>query len=87
MRCNLQYYSIPLPENVLKLKTYGDYAGALNQIDHLLSLEKISKALKERLKIEKEVLRLMNSSEYPYTYNEALEILRENIKDFKDEEL
>lgn len=87
MRCNLQYYSIPLPENVLKLKTYGDYAGALNQIDHLLGLENTSKALKERLKIEKEVLRLMNSSEYPYTYNEALEILRENIKDFKDEEL
>lgn len=87
MRCNLQYYSIPLPENVLKLKTYGDYKGALKQIDALLSEEKTSKALKERLKIEKEVLGLMSSSEYPYTYAEALEILRKNIKDFKGEEL
>lgn len=87
MRCNLGYYSIPLPEDVQKLKTYGDYDGALKQIDYLMGLEKTSKALKERLIIEREVLGIMSDSEYPYTYADALDILHKNIRDFKDEEL
>lgn len=36
MRCDLQYYSIPLPEDVQKLKAYGDYAGALKMIEQIM---------------------------------------------------
>ncbi|MEE1085985.1 MAG: transglutaminase-like domain-containing protein [Schaedlerella sp.] len=87
MRCNLQYYSIPLPEDVQKLKSYGDYDAALKMIDYFMGLEKTSNVLKERLTIEKEVLQIMKVEEYPYTYEDALGILRKNIRDFKDEEL
>lgn len=87
MRCDLQYYSIPLPEDVQKLKIYGDYSSALKMIEQIMNQEKTSKALKERLIIEREVLKIMWEDEYPYTYEDALGILHKNIRDFKDKEL
>lgn len=84
---DLKYFSIPLPEDVQKLKLYGDYQGANTLIDHLLAGDKISKALSERLLMEKDVLSVMGVSEYPFTFQDALRIMKENIRDFKEEEL
>ncbi|WP_418482788.1 transglutaminase-like domain-containing protein, partial [Frisingicoccus sp.] len=77
---------IPLPEDVLKLKNYGDFAGAQKMIDHFMTKD-IPNALRKRLEIEKDVLKVMGGNEYPYTYEEALEIMTSHLRDFKEEEL
>lgn len=84
---SIEYLNIPLPEDVQKLKMYGDYAGALKLIDYLLGLEKTSMAMKERLLLEKDILNIMGDSEYPYSFEEAAVIMRDNIRDFCEEEL
>lgn len=83
---DLSYMKIPLPEDVLKLKNYGDFAGAQKMIDHFMTKD-IPNALRERLEIEKDVLKVMGGNEYPYTYEEALEIMTSHLRDFKEEEL
>lgn len=83
---DLSYMRIPLPEDVLKLKNFGDFEGALKMIDHFLSKD-IPKALRKRLEIEKEIIRVVSNDEYPYTYEEALKIMAGHIKDFKEEEM
>jgi len=83
---DLSFMKIPLPEDVLKLKYFGDYEGAMKSIKYFLSKD-IPNALRKRLEIEEEIIRVMGIDEYPYTYEDALELLRSNIKDFKDEEL
>ena len=69
---DLSYMTIPLPEDIQKLKTYGDFAGAGKMVDYFLGKE-IPKALRERLLIEKDVLRVLGRNEYPYGYEEALD--------------
>lgn len=83
---DLSYMRVPLPEDVTKLKNYGDFAGAGKMVDHFLSKD-IPQALRERLKIEKDVLRVLSGNEYPYNYEEALQIMKDHLKDFKAEEL
>ena len=34
---DLSYMTVPLPEDVTKLKNYGDFAGAMKMVDHFLS--------------------------------------------------
>ena len=83
---DLSYMKIPLPEDVLKLKNYGDFAGAQKMLDHFMTKD-IPNALRKRLEIEKDVLKVMGGNEYPYTYEEALEIMTSHLRDFKEEEL
>ena len=83
---DLSFMKIPLPEDVLKLKNFGDYEGALKMINHFLGKD-IPVALRKRLEIEQEIIRVIGIDEYPFSYEDALEILRKNIRDFKDEEL
>lgn len=83
---DLSYMKIPLPEDVLKLKNYGDFAGAQKMIDHFMTKD-IPNALRKRLEIEKDILKVMGGNEYPYTYEEALEIMTSHLRDFKEEEL
>ena len=83
---DLSYMKIPLPEDVLKLKNYGDFAGAQKMIDHFMTKD-IPNALRKRLEIEKDVLKVMGGNEYPYKYEEALEIMTSHLRDFKEEEL
>lgn len=83
---DLSYMKIPLPEDVAKLKNYGDFAGAQKMIEHFLNKD-IPQALRKRLEIEEDVLEVMGGDEYPYTYEEALKIMKSHLRDFKDEEL
>ena len=83
---DLSFMRIPLPEDVLKLKSFGDFEGAQKMIQHFLSKD-IPQSLRKRLEIEQDIVRVMGNNEYPYTYEEALKIMSSHLKDFKEEEL
>lgn len=77
--------AVPLPEDVEKLKWRGDLEQAARVIDLRLQRE-LPEPLKRRLLLEKEIL-VRLPRQYPYTWDQALEILGENVRDFKNEEL
>ena len=52
---DLSFMKVPLPEDILKLKIYGDYAGAQKMIRYFLEEKDIPQALRKRLEIEQEV--------------------------------
>ncbi len=81
---NMTTLNIPLPEDLLKLKWNGQFQLMLEMIE--LRLQKdIPSKLKERLKLEKEIIsRLPN--DFTYSKQEALDLLHEKIQDFSDEE-
>ena len=83
---DMRYLNVPLPEDLVKLKWGGDYERLIRVIDRRLSDETLPEALKKRLQLER-ILAARIPSQYPYSYEEALELLRKNIRDFKDEEL
>ena len=87
MKYDLSYLSVPLPEDVLKLKLFGDFEGANVLIDYLVQQPNTPDATKKRLVIEKDVLKIMGINEYPYSEKEALELMAQEIKEFKVEEL
>ena len=53
---DLSFMKVPLPEDVLKLKIYGDYAGAQKMIRYFLEEKDIPQALRKRLEIERKSL-------------------------------
>ena len=63
---DLSFMKIPLPEDVLKLKNFGDYEGALKMINHFKSKD-IPMALRKRLEIEEEIIRVMGIDEFNAT--------------------
>ena len=74
-----------LPEDVKKLVTYGDFEGANKLIDIYMN-RNISTMLKERLDFEKHRMEILKK-EYIYTYDSALKMTQEKLKDFTKEEL
>ena len=56
-------------------------------IRYFLEEKDIPQALRKRLEIEQEVIGVMGGNEYPFTYDEALEIMTSHLRDFKKEEL
>lgn len=82
MRC----LNVPLPEDLMKLKWGGDYERLMQVIDRRLGDESLPEALRKRLQLER-ILAARIPSQYPYSYEEALELLREKIRDFQAEEL
>ena len=85
MNENLKYLEVDLPEDLAKLKAYGDFDRLKRVIDLRLKKD-IPKALKQRLELEKYIIDIIPKS-YPYNYEEALKILQESFEDFKEEEL
>ncbi len=83
---DLQYLSVPLPENLCKLKGFGDFARMERVIDQKLQNAALPKALRARLEFEKEIIRRL-PAEYPYSLDEALSQLRECFGEFSKEEL
>ncbi|MFW8054271.1 transglutaminase-like domain-containing protein [Vagococcus fluvialis] len=87
MKYDLSYMSTPLPEDVLKLKHYGDFKGANALIDFLIERDPTPFALRKRLEIEKDILKMMGINEYPYSFDEAIAMMKADIKDFSKDEL
>lgn len=81
---NLEALSVTLPEDVARLIAYGDFDRAVKVIDHRLE-KNIPEIMKERLRIEKEILAQLPSG-YPYSREEALEQLKATFRDFTEEE-
>lgn len=84
MKFTEEMLAAPLPEDIQKLKWYGDFEVALRVIDRRLEAD-IPEALKVRLTAEREILKRM-PKQYPYSWEEALRILQENIADLTREE-
>lgn len=81
----IEYLKIDLPEDVLKLKFYGDFDGTLKLID--MKLQKtLPQALIKRLELEKTIIAELRK-QYVYSYEEALNELTYKIEAFKEEEL
>lgn len=85
MASEIEYLEIPLPEDIQKMKWHGDFARLPAVIDRRLQTE-IPQPLKKRLELEKEILARM-PGQYPYSWDEACRILRQNLRDFQDGEL
>ena len=81
----LQFQSVGLPEDILRLKQHGDYDNAIRLIDIRLQDENLPKSLRCCLQLQREMMVRM-PSEFPYTYGEALSIIRQHIPDFSKEE-
>ena len=64
MNEKLKYLNVDLPEDILKLKAYGDFDRLNRVIDRRLKNEKVPEALKERLRLEKEIIKIIPKS-YP----------------------
>lgn len=80
----LEFLSVPLPEEIAALKYYGDLEGAERLSNKMM--QDAPKALKKRLELEKEILRII-PRQYPYSFHEALEMLQKKVSDFREEEL
>ncbi|MCI5700954.1 MAG: transglutaminase-like domain-containing protein [Lachnospiraceae bacterium] len=80
-----RYLNIGLPEDILRRKLYGDFAGAIRLIDRRLAMENTPKALRCCLIAQREMM-LRMPEDYPYTREDALNILRKHIPDFTEEE-
>ena len=74
---DLSFMKIPLPEDVLKLKNYGDYAGAQKMIRYFLEHKEIPKALRKRLEIEQEIIGVMAPVVYSLSLPRALPVCLE----------
>lgn len=82
----LQFQSVGLPEDILRLKHHGDYDNAIRLIDIRLQDENLPKSLRYCLQLQREMMVRM-PVEFPYTYDEALAIIRQHIPDFSKEEM
>ncbi len=85
MYSDVESLSVPLPEDIEKVKWYGDFAQAAKMIDLRLKTD-IPEALKKRLRYEKEILSRI-PAQYSYSWQDALKLLQEKLIDFKEEEL
>ena len=81
---NMTTLNTPLPEDLMKLKWNGQFKLMQKMID--LRLQKdIPAKLKERLELEKELITRL-PEDFPYSKEEAIDLLKSKIADFKDEE-
>lgn len=82
---DLEYLKVNLPEDILIMKCNGNFDKALYLIDMRLEKE-IPFALRKRLELEKNIINVIRD-EYIYSFEDALNMMKENIKDFNEEEL
>lgn len=80
-----QYQNAGIPDDILRRKLHGDFEGAIRLIDHRLADESTPQTLRYSLEIQKMICKGL-PAEFPYSKEEALEIIRKNIPDFSEEE-
>lgn len=77
---NVELLNIPLPEDLLKLKWNGHFK-LMNEMIDIRIQKDIPKQLKERLLLEKEIIRRL-PADFIYTKNQAIELCQEKLHDF-----
>ena len=86
MLAKMKYLPLTLCEDIEKAKLSGDFERAERLIEIRLHDAKTPESMKERLLLEKEVIRRL-PDEYPYEINDALRMIQKEIPDFTMEEL
>ena len=82
---SLKYARCGIPEDILRLKTVGDFEGAIRLIDRRLENPNLPESLRGSLLIQKKICREL-PSEFPYSKEDALAIIRKDVPDFTEEE-
>jgi len=82
---DLHYLAVPLPEDIIKAKAFGDFDLARKLILARIRNDLTPLALKKRLELELHI-QSMIPDEYPLTEAEALEELRADVGDFSDQD-
>lgn len=85
MKENITAIGYPLPEDIEKLKWYGDFEGAIGLIEKRLG-EDIPETLKEKLRMEKRQIIRMERC-YTLSEEEAQQFLKENLVSYDPREL
>ena len=86
MRFDFTSLTVPLPEDIQRVKLAGDFDSARALIAARLNKPNLPYLLKERLLLEGELLGRWEKR-YPYTREQALEIMQKRVKDFEPKEL
>jgi len=81
----LKFMTCGIPEDILRRKMHGDYAGAIRLIDRRLQQTCLSEALRASLLIQKKICQEL-PAEFPYSKEEAMAIIHKDIPDFTEEE-
>lgn len=84
MTLRMDCFSVNLPEQIERMKGFGDFDEAMELIEEVLNQD-ISGKLRDRLLLEKEIIPILRK-EYPYNFEEAIEIMKGLIPDFTKEE-
>ncbi len=82
---DIRFLNIGLSEDIAALKAAGYFNEAIRLIDLRLDDKKTPDALKACMRIEREIM-LRLPANYPYTFDEALALVRKDIPDFTEEE-
>lgn len=82
---NLAALACELPDEVERYQAQGDFAAAEAAIDRWL-LKPVGVSLRERLSIEKEILRQL-PEQFPFTVPQAIAVFRETVPDFCEADL
>lgn len=82
---NLEALAVELPEDIARLKAYGDFRRAEQVIERRLEKD-IPQIMRERLLFEKEIMAQL-PAQYPYSETKALELLQQTFRDFTEEEM
>ena len=81
----MHYLNVGLPEDIRRLKEFGDFEEATRLIDLRLADDKLPHALRCCLTAQREIIDRL-PDEYPYTKEQALAVVREYIPDYSEEE-
>lgn len=79
-----QSLNIGLPDDILRRKLHGDFAGAIRLIDLRLKDEGLPRAMRACLTAQREIIRRL-PEQFPYSREEAIAIIRNHIPDFGEE--
>jgi transglutaminase-like putative cysteine protease len=81
----LKYLQIGLPDDILRRKVYGDFQGAIQLIDRKLKSENLHQSIRNSLIVQREIMVRLPEN-YPYTKEQAIAKVQEQIPDFTEEE-
>lgn len=80
-----KYSHLGLAEDILRLKSYGNFKEAIEIIDKDLKSDKYSKAIKNSLLVQREIINRL-AENYPYNKAEAIKKVQSHIADFTQAE-
>lgn len=80
-----KYLQIGLPDDILRLKLYGDFQGAIQLIDRKLKSGNLHQSMRNSLIVQREIMVRLPEN-YPYSKEQAINKVQEQIPDFTEKE-